>query len=61
MYPLDLSEIESSISPEGVERKKTAHLYLYVKEKYYHVIVSRKTLGLRKQLESYKVMHPDFL
>lgn len=60
-YPLDLSEIESSISPEVVERKKTAHLHLYVKEKYYHVIVSRKTLGLRKQLESYKVMHPDFL
>lgn len=45
----------------GGERKKTAHLHLYVKEKYYHIIVSRKTMGLRKQLESYKVMLPDFL
>lgn len=42
---------------ERVERKKKAHLHLYVKEKYYHIIV----MGLRKQLESYKVMLPDFL
>lgn len=60
VYPLNLSEIESSTSLERILEKRTAHLHLYVKEKYFHVIISKRTLGLKKQKRSFLEMMPEF-
>ena len=61
VYPLSLDEIESCEPADRVLGKRTAHLHLYVKEKYFHVIVSRKTLGMRKQKRSFHEMMSDFV
>lgn len=60
VYPLSLEEIESCEAADRILRKRTAHLHLYVKEKYFHVIVSRRTVGLKKQKRSFHEMMSDF-
>ena len=60
VYPLTLDNIESCEPADRILRKRTAHLHLYVKEKYFHVIVSRRTLGLKKQKRSFHEMMSDF-
>ncbi|HBW14320.1 MAG TPA: hypothetical protein DEF30_10935 [Proteiniclasticum sp.] len=60
VYPLSFEEIESCEPADRILRKRTAHLHLYVKEKYFHVIVSRRTLGLKKQKRSFHEMMSDF-
>ena len=61
VYPLTLDNIESCEPADWILRKRTAHLHLYVKEKYFHVIVSRRTLGLKKQKRSFHEMMSDFI
>ncbi len=61
VYPLSLDNIESCEPADRILRKRTAHLHLYVKEKYFHVIVSRRTLGMKKQKRSFHEMMSDFI
>lgn len=61
IYPLNLAEMESSTPLERIIKKRTAHLHLYVKEKYFHVIISQRTLGLKKQKGSFQAMMPVFI
>ena len=61
VYPLTLDNIESCEPAHRILGKRTAHLHLYVKEKYFHVIVSRKTLGMKKQKRSFHEMMSDFI
>lgn len=60
VYPLNMMEIQSTEPVDRIMEKRTAHLHLYVREAYYHVIVKKSIWGVKKQKSSFLVMMPKF-
>ena len=59
--PLSLDEIKSSTPVEEIFSESFPTIELTVKGEYYQVATRKKTLGLKKQKNSFKTIVPDFI